>query len=309
MTPTPPKSTCFVVQPMGERSDSVFETYIEPALSDGYDLTQPGDFSYAITDDVFHHLRDDTVTIAFLGSPTQLNDKWLWNPNVMLEAGYRLGVGRPIIFLREKRPRSEDPLLPFDLQNTSVIELLSDEDEKLKVHRDRIKKQIRQYVDEASERSKPKPGSHPFYTNPAISLAFGGGAGKIIAASEDAAAFYRFPPEKNLVELSITEVVNKLQSEMAPSQRAAFNQEQTQLLGMIWLGQKPAATVCIVFGKDPLKPGDPITNAYLPIITRFSTLGEPTVLEVFYLDVTATAVVGPDGVVRCNLAVAKAAGN
>jgi hypothetical protein len=89
---------------------------------------------------------------------------------------------------------------------------------------------------------------------------------------------------------------------MAPSQRAEFTEEQDRLFGVIFKGKKPLATVCIVFGKDAIQPGEKIDNAYLPLVTRFSaTRGEPTILEVIYLNVTATAVVGADGVVRCFL--------
>jgi hypothetical protein len=136
------KPVCFVVQPIGNRSDNVVDFYFWPALSDKYTVVQPGvERSSSITTDIFKHLKDDFLVLAFLGSPYRIptiGNNWLWNPNVMLEAGYRLGLGLPILFLREKRTVEDEPLLPFDLFNITVIELPSADDEKERANRDRI---------------------------------------------------------------------------------------------------------------------------------------------------------------------------
>jgi hypothetical protein len=74
-------------------------------------------------------------------------DKWFWNPNVMLEAGYRMGLKKPIIFLRDHKRGEDEPLLPFDLSNLRVIELPAEQDDKIKLHRDKTIAQIKQFVD------------------------------------------------------------------------------------------------------------------------------------------------------------------
>jgi hypothetical protein len=302
-------SVCFVVQPIGQRSDNVFDWYLTKALENKFTLVQPGsEPTSSITADIFKHLRDDDLVVAFLGSPYRiptLGNSWLWNPNVMLEAGFRMGLRRPILFVREKRAQDDEPLLPFDLFDISVIELVSADEEKLRVNREKIIHRIREHADAIVKPQPEEPDCTIVYTFPAVTMAFGGGAGKITVASDDVAAFLRYPSGKNLVGLDAGEFVKQLTAEMVPSQRDAFNAEQERLFGVIFIGKKPSATVCIVFGKDPIQPGAKLDNAYLPIVTRFrATRGEPTILEVIYLNVTASAVAGHDGVVRCNLHMA-----
>ena len=55
----------------------------------------------------------------------------VWNPNVMVESGYRLGLDLPIVFIREHVSQNE-PLLPFDLFNLQVVELPTDDEEEKK---------------------------------------------------------------------------------------------------------------------------------------------------------------------------------
>jgi hypothetical protein len=291
---------------MGQRSDNVFDLFLLPALRDKFKLDQPGNEpSTSITADIFKHLKDDDLIVAFLGSPYRIptmGNNWLWNPNVMLEAGYRMALRRPLLFIREKRVQDDEPLLPFDLYDISVIELVSADEEKERANREKIIKRIRENAEAIVGPARQESKVNNVYTYPAVTMAFEGGRGTITTASDDAASFLRYPSEKNLVGLDAGEFVKKLTSEMAPSQRAAFSEEQDRLFGIIFLGRKPLATICIVFGKDAIQPGARVDNAYLPLVTRFSANGgEATILEVIYLNVTATAIVSVDGVVRCFL--------
>ncbi len=303
-----PKPVCFVVQPIGGRSDNVFDTYLTPALRDDFFLVQPGsEPTTSITTEIFDHLKNDALVLSFLGSPFRVptsGNNWLWNPNVMLESGFRMGLGLPIVFVREKRVQEDEPLLPFDLFDITVIELVTADDEKERANREKIIRRIREHATLFTNRSPSKSETVTVNTYPAVTMAFEGVGGKITAASDDAAAFLRYPPETKMVGLSAGEFVRKLTSELVPSQRAAFTAEQERLFGVISLGQKPLATVCMVFGKDSIEPGATLDNAFLPIVTRFrATRGAATILEVIYIDVTATAIVGRDGVVRCYLGI------
>src|ERR1700677_3264544 len=185
-------NSCFVVQAMDGRSGFLFEWYVKGALSDKYTVVPPGNEpSIAITEDIFRHLREDALVVVLLGSPYRIpaeGNHWLWNPNVMLEAGYRMALKRPLLFLREKRVQPDEPLLPFDLVNISVIELLSNEDERDTVKREGILRSIREYASILDG----VPGRHPevnaVFAFPAVTLAFGGGHGRLTAASNDAAA-------------------------------------------------------------------------------------------------------------------------
>lgn len=300
------RDACFIVQPMDQRADFVCEWYIKEALRDKFKIVTPGtEPTTSITADIFAHLKDDDLVVAFLAAPYRvpgMDSHWFWNPNVMLEAGYRLALGQPIIFLREKKVQNDEPFLPFDLFDITVIELVAPEEERDRQKREGIVNQIRRHADLFTKPSGTTADFLRVYAYPAVSMAFGQGRGSIIEASPDVAQFFQYPSGQNMVGLDAREFVKKLTQEIAPSQRAAFTDEQNRLLGMIFQGEKPLATVCIVFGNEDITPGSKVENAYLPLVTRFTTAaGKPTVLEVIYLNVTAIARVGIDGVVRCFL--------
>ncbi len=296
------KPKCFVIRPMEERSDWVCDVYVDPACRTEYDVTRAGQVSAtAITDEVFRHLTDDLLVIAYLGSPKRIEgegNRWFWNPNVMLESGYRLGLDRPIVFIREHRRSDDEPLLPFDLANLQVVELPSDQEERQKIHRDRTIARIRECAEVhlVAARRAVIPARFPV---PAVTMTFEAGKGNVKSASDDAAEFFGFPPDLNMVGMKVVDVVDKLFSRMVPRQKNPFRQEQDRLIGQIFMGAKPRASVCLVFGDRDIEPGSKITNAFLPIVARFLVAPNgPTELDVIYLDVTDTARCDEDGVVR-----------
>jgi hypothetical protein len=293
-----PKNTCFVVRPMHNRAENVNEWYIEPALREDFTVCQPGKPSMSITTDIFDHLQDDALVVAFLSSPSRVpaeGNNWLWNPNVMLEAGFRLGVHQPIVFVREKRIQPDEPFLPFDLFDHTVIELPSAEDE-LKIE---VRRRIVTEIQEAAKRFIIV--DPPFSVHPTATMVFGSKGGTISAASNDAATFFRYAPGKRVVGLDVRDLVAQLASHMPPCQSDAFQAEQDQLIGALLMGRKPSATVCMVFGTDPIEPGVRPDNAYLPVVSDFRSARGLTELRVLYLSVKATAVAGKDRVVRCFL--------
>jgi len=294
---------------MHQRAENVYDWYLTPALSSKFELVPPGaEPTSSITSDIFKHLKDDDIVVVYLGTPARMpaeSSSWFWNPNVMIEAGFRMGLGRPILFVREKRAQDDEPLLPFDLFDITAVELLNADDERDRAKRGIVISRIRDDANRIVTPPDQKPNVVNVYMYPAVYMAFGGGSGRITAASDDAAAFAQYPPETNLVGVDAGNFVKQLTSKMAPSQCEAFREEQDRLFGIIFQGRKPFATVCIVFGEDAIQPGAKVANAYLPIVTRFSaTRGSPTLLEVIYLNVTASAVVSADGVVRCHLGLA-----
>lgn len=293
--------TCFVVQPLHNRADEVLEKYIEPALRDNFKLHEPGkDVTSSITGDIFNYLKNDQLVLCFLSAPVRVpaeGNVWAWNPNVMLEAGYRLGLGKPIVFVREKKIQQDEPMMPFDLYDHMAIELLLPVSESPRENRISVINRIREAALKAVEGSDGDPEDHIY---PGATMSFGPGGGRIVQASKDAAEFYRYPAGTNLVGIDVSDMVNQLTSQIAPSQRVAFQAEQKSLIGDLFLGLKPTASVCIVFGKESIKPGAKVDNAYLPIVTSFKAAdGEPTILKVIYLSVRGAASVGADGVVRC----------
>src|SRR5205814_5478054 len=69
-------------------------------------------------------LASAPMVIAYLGVPPA------WNTNVVLELGYRLAIGRPLIILSEPDASGQTPdyqkLLPFQLIYQNVLTLAAD---------------------------------------------------------------------------------------------------------------------------------------------------------------------------------------
>src|SRR5215471_1037297 len=309
MPTTPGQPTCFVVRPMHERSDFVVDLYILPACQDDFKVIPAGSETNTstLTESVFEHLNEDSLVVAYLGSPGRMEaegNKWFWNPNVMLEAGYRMGLRKPIIFIRDHKRGEDEPMLPFDLSNLQVIELPAEQDDKIKLHRDKTIAQIKQFVDahelavKLAHDKEERTREHTVFAWPTLSIAFEGGSGEVKLASDDAAALFGLTGDQSLAGMRLTTLIDHLHSRMVPRQREAYNVEQSRMIGEIVIGRKPVTTVCLVFGDKDISPGEKIEAAHLPIISRFVTQAGTTMMDVIYLDVTEIAHLDDDGVVR-----------
>lgn len=139
----------------------------------------------------------------------------------------------------------------------------------------------------------PSEQGKGIYPAPAVTFVFDQQGGKVTSFSEDAAEFLGFAQGECLAGKDVQQV---------PQQRDAFSNEQSQLIGETFMGRKPFASVCMVFGTELLDQNSTITNAYLPIVARFARQANGSSwLDVIYLDVTETAKLGADGVIRCRL--------
>ena len=110
------KKTCFVVSVIGKENskerthaDDVFNHIIEPALANEFDVTRADKIYHAdkIDNKIFQSLKNSDLVVADLTGK---------NPNVFLEVGYRMALGKPIIFLVQK---NSEPL-PFDIQSINI---------------------------------------------------------------------------------------------------------------------------------------------------------------------------------------------
>jgi len=304
------RPNCFVVRPIHERSDYVLDLYVLPACRDDFELIPAGSetITSAITEEVFRHLDDDPLVLAYLGSPARMEgqgNNWFWNPNVMLEAGYRMGLKKPIVFMREHRRGDDEPLLPFDLADLPIIELPTEQDEKVKLHRDRTIEQIKVFAKAQVEKLQMTNTERPVYPWPAITMAFVAGVGEVRSASDDASELCGFAAGQSLIGMRLRALVDKISSRMMPGQRKAFEEEQAQLIGHIFTGKRPVATVCLVFAEQNIPPGGKIDAAYLPVVARLFARANVTELDVIYLDVTGLARVDEDGVARCTYGAGK----
>jgi hypothetical protein len=296
------KPNCFVVRPIQNRSDYIVALYIKSACSDRFEVIPAGSETHTstITEEIFRHLNEDSLVLAYLGSPARMEgegNKWFWNPNVMLEAGYRMGLKKPIVFVREHRRNEDEPLLPFDLSNFQVVEL--PEDDQVTMYRDRAIDQIKQFA-EAHMKAK----CEATFAWPAVTISFEGKVGQVRSASDDASELFGLG-EESLVGMQLSTFLDRICARMAPGQRDAFFEEQKRLIGELYIGEKPVSTVCMMFCNEDVLPGGKIEAAYLPIVARFTMQGATTILDVIYIEVTTLARLDDDGVVRCNVGCKK----
>ena len=116
---------CFIISPMGKpaspvrkRSEEVFKNYIEPVCkASGYFPVRPDPtLGGSIIKGITNALNCAPMTIAYLGGPP-------WNPNVMIEVGYRLYTQLPLVYLCDQDDSGDELPLPFHFQGQWVVYL------------------------------------------------------------------------------------------------------------------------------------------------------------------------------------------
>jgi hypothetical protein len=124
----------FVVTPLGDPgsstrklADVVFD-FIQIAVGqsyDSYELHRGATWSdESMLNDILESLEIDPLVIAYLGAPGEP-----FNANVMLETGYRMATGRPLVVLAHNGVN-----LPFDLKQYPCV-MLPPVATMLKTHR------------------------------------------------------------------------------------------------------------------------------------------------------------------------------
>jgi len=236
--------------------------------------------------DVMASLESNELVIAYLGSHP-------WNPNVMLEVGYRLACKKPIVLLRDTPIEGQEPP-PFDLTDHRVIELpkLESKAGKVSVAVDQLAKMIQLRAHGVD----PSRALHPLAT---IRISVPKDETRppcFVEVSPDAQRLFQL--DRNKAEHSIEDMFDKMKALMLQRQTLSFFEEQLDLMekitgevmaGLDTFWQKartPKASVPIVF--DTHVYPEYIGRAYLPIILHHSYSKEAALLylRVLYLDVT-----------------------
>ncbi len=113
-----PKKHAFIIQAVDsegsrQRADRVLKSIIDPACeATGYEAVRANDLqAKTIVEPIISALNTHPLVIADLAVPP-------WNPNVLMEVGFRLATGRPIVFLADTDPKQE--ILPLQLRNVRI---------------------------------------------------------------------------------------------------------------------------------------------------------------------------------------------
>src|SRR5687767_14330158 len=120
--PVETKQRCFVVRPFPARATKAdlrwktIKQCIVNACEERYLIDDtPADLCRDILKGIVTPLLTAPMVIAYLGS-----GKGSWNPNVMIEVGYRLATGLPLVLICDQDPDRE-LRLPFDIDKRRMV--------------------------------------------------------------------------------------------------------------------------------------------------------------------------------------------
>ena len=278
--------SCFVISPLtGDKANWVFSNIIEPGcLRAGYKANRSDKkWTAEIMPDVLRELQESPMTVAYLG-PTNGH----WSANVMIEVGYRLATGRPIVPLREMPlPHEHIEPLPFDIKDRRTIFLPSKQGEEKQELEEAIES-VAEYIrslENTQDRGSLWNSDHPLAH---LSFKIGKQNGTFLNSSPAAdALFSKAGIENGLCSIELNNFIQSIHKAMSPSQGTAFLSEQNQLIGRFlapaWQvanNDMPVATVPIIFSQDAE------AKAYLPVIVEHSQQGDELFLKILYLDVS-----------------------
>lgn len=301
------KLDCFVITPMKQsdpRNAEVFERLIAPAC-EALNLTArtADDIAGGDRREVIRkYLSSAPMVVAYLGKPQPQ-----WHPDVMLEVGFRVGTGKPLVLLSEE-PRANihgniptyQELLPFFLVPQTVVSVKKQVEDSLQ----KLSKEM-----EAAWNERPPKDWNA--THPIIEVKFTNAHVDLIVTdvSPEAEALFGFKATDDPQE--VKSIRTEFRAKMPEKQGEVFLEEQYDILGEIERYAKglrvndgpfsmPMAHVPVIFKDHPraknLKP-----VGYLPVIVRYSICNGLTQLRVIYLKVSKSLRKDPKGYWVCDL--------
>jgi ubiquinone/menaquinone biosynthesis C-methylase UbiE/PAS domain-containing protein len=281
---------CFVVIPMGAdgsperaQSDCVFTRIIRPACERlKYATIHPGQQDGEdVWGDISNGLMAADHVIAYLGSPP-------WNPNVMLEVGYRLATAKPLVVLA---PGGD---LPFDLKNHRTIILPS---VPSSLTDDQAEEKVAELMELTTKRVARDRGWAGLHATATIEVDRRPGIDpelrdhRITDASERTARLFAID-RAELIGMPPSTVMERLGKLMDKTQYKAFLEEQQRLYEQLSSDDAVGgdskrtihAEVPIVLTQHP----DPAhyLRAFLPAILSNDQIGDRGLQRVVYVDMS-----------------------
>jgi ubiquinone/menaquinone biosynthesis C-methylase UbiE len=275
---------CFLITPLGkasspERTQSsfVYEKLVAPACNRlvprcivVHPLDQAGSDVWA---DISNALFAADHVLAYLGSAP-------WNPNVMVEVGYRLATGKPLVILAPGQ-------LPFDLQNRRTIMLPED---PTAMTPGAIEKTVHEIVQLMTERETQDLGWADLRPTATIELDLRDVPIKehrVGDASQQTADLFDVP-RSQLIGMAPEDLMQHLGSLMDPEQHEAFLQEQATLYGQadaLSQSKRPLYAEIPIFLTKHRNPAY-FHRAFLPAILTHERVDDRLLTRVVYIDVS-----------------------
>ena len=299
---------CFVISPIGKaesadrtRANFIIDEYVKRACAELNLAPYRSDqrFSSAIRRDMLSSLTQSKVVVAYLGSPP-------WNPNVMMEIGYRLAAGGAIVMLRDSIVDAEhDDELPFDISDMQVLQLPPKAAEGDAIRRDAVAGELVKAMNQALTSKPHRSPNQPFMQ---VEIDRHGQDHIVRQATPAAAALLAH--KGVMVGTKVANVMSKVVTLMPEGQANEFGREQgellTQLIGVrITSDDDPnpnvTARIPMVFENHPDPAYD--QKAFLPVIVRYDGGGDDDrlLLNILYLDVTTATRINEDNIFECRL--------
>jgi hypothetical protein len=290
---------CFVITPMGtpgsatrQRALHVINTYLRPACSQaGYDARSSDKLdSTKISSGIISALSCAPMTIAYLGSPP-------WNDDVMVELGYRLASGLPLVVVCNAPKDGEFLRFPMIIHDLARIEIPPPDAPDDPGLVEELVKLIRASERESSRVESHHPIALVHYHKVRSDAQVNADEMHYIAASEKATELFGIKAdngdEHHLVGHTLKEFLDNLQYRMPAQHYDVFRGSQDAAT-TTWSNRirtnvvlPPSVDVPIVFDRhwNPAYVG----RAYLPVIvSEFRSEDKAWCnLKVLYLEVTA----------------------
>ncbi len=331
---------CFVISPMGSntgetrrRADYVLENVIKPAcLIAGYDAKRSDELD---DPDVARGIRDSLLgspmAVAYLGSRFNCSattnpcmTSSLWNDSVMVEVGYRLAAGLPLVLVCDDLPGGGNLNLPAALGIMRTVMIPQGKDE-LDPEKPADKARLDSIVKDLARRIHSMEADGPICSEHAVALVHtrkGEGCDPsdpanmfYVAASRLATELFGFEDAGTkgvrLAGQTMDKFLDILKYRMPRRQYEEFLESQHQARST-WTDKgneeeswrTPSVHIPIVFDRHPHNPQF-IGRAYLPLIVNNFDAGRSwSTLRVIYMDVTSVTQahkVGDDTVYTCEI--------
>lgn len=297
---------CFIISPIDPndpRIGEVFESLIVPACRKlGFEPRRADQIAGPDRMPVITgHLGGAPMAIAYLGRPSPG-----WRQDVILEVGFRMATGRPLVLLSESPTKGPDgriatfkELLPFHLVHKTVTEVPDRPERAL----DKLVAEMREVRNDATRQTWPSP-------HPIIEMKFSNIDQDVQVTDVSDKGRQLFGEEffKHGVDLQAMRAAMK--ARMVEAQFNAVRKDFRKILAELQLrasgliesdAEIPTARIPLMFKEESEKPAGEPRVGYLPLIVRHSIERGTTYVRLLYLKVSAGLKLEKGGYYACDL--------
>jgi len=268
---------CFIISEIDERNPriaEVMEKMIVPACKRTNFLPRradriPGPDRIAV---IKEQLAEAPLVIAYLGKPNPH-----WNADVILEVGFRLATGKPMVMIHEAPPPSADgsipslkALLPFYLLHRTTVEVAAQPPQSL----DRL-------IAEINLAQHDRPEGKWSSTHPKLEMQFTNLRTDLRINEVSPEAKELFGLDNHMETHQLVGVMDRIRERMEDVQFKAYLREQSDILSKIQAEgagfssmeeprAMPLARVPIIFKNTTALEPDRKPYGHLPVLERYS---------------------------------------